>query len=79
MCLDGLYMASPFLAEYAAKYGEVGLFDEVAHQIITMAKHSFNPNTGCIIMVGTKVVNNAGRILKRVLHPIFGREASVGI
>lgn len=46
MWLDGLYMASPFLAEYAAKFGEKELFDEVAFQIITMAKHSYDPNTG---------------------------------
>lgn len=46
MWLDGLYMASPFLAEYAYRFGEKELFDEVAHQIITMAKHSYDPKTG---------------------------------
>jgi len=46
MWLDGLYMASPFLAEYAYRFGEKELFDEVAHQIITMAKHSYDSKTG---------------------------------
>lgn len=46
MWLDGLYMASPFLAQYAAQFGEKELFDDVANQIITMAKHSFDSKTG---------------------------------
>jgi unsaturated rhamnogalacturonyl hydrolase len=46
MWLDGLYMASPFLAEYGFRYNEPQLYDEVAHQIITMAKHSYDPKTG---------------------------------
>lgn len=46
MWLDGLYMASPFLAEYALRFGEKELFDDVAHQILTMAKHGYDPKTG---------------------------------
>ena len=46
MWLDGLYMASPFLAEYAYRFGEKGLFDEVANQILTVAKHTYDPKTG---------------------------------
>jgi len=46
MWLDGLYMASPFLAEYALRFNEPELFDEVAHQLILMAKHSYDPTTG---------------------------------
>lgn len=46
MWLDGLYMASPFLAQYAAEFDEPALFDDVAHQIITVAKHTFDPVTG---------------------------------
>ena len=46
MWLDGIYMASPFLAEYAQKFNEPALYDEVAFQIITMAKHSYDPKTG---------------------------------
>jgi unsaturated rhamnogalacturonyl hydrolase len=46
MWLDGLYMASPFLAQYGARFNEKELFDEAAHQIITVAKHTFDPKTG---------------------------------
>ncbi len=46
MWLDGLYMASPFLAQYAATFNEPALFDDVALQILTIAKHAYDPKTG---------------------------------
>lgn len=46
MWLDGLYMASPYLAEYAYRFGEKGLYDEVANQILLVAKHTYDPKTG---------------------------------
>jgi len=46
MWLDGLYMASPFLAEYAYRFGEKELYDEVANQILLVAKHTYDPKTG---------------------------------
>ncbi|MDD3320303.1 MAG: glycoside hydrolase family 88 protein [Paludibacter sp.] len=46
MWLDGLYMASPFLAEYAYKMNEPALYDDVANQIILMAKHGSDVRTG---------------------------------
>jgi unsaturated rhamnogalacturonyl hydrolase len=46
MWLDGLYMASPFLAEYAFRFNDKTLYDEVAKQILIMAKHSFDSKTG---------------------------------
>ncbi|MDD4969530.1 MAG: glycoside hydrolase family 88 protein [Paludibacter sp.] len=46
MWLDGIYMASPYLAEYGYRFGEKELFDEAAHQILTVAKHTFDPKTG---------------------------------
>lgn len=46
MWLDGIYMASPFLAEYAHEFGEADLFDDVAKQIILCAKHTKDPITG---------------------------------
>lgn len=46
MWLDGLYMASPFLAEYGNKNNLPAVIDDVAHQIITMAKHAYDPKTG---------------------------------
>ena len=46
MWLDGIYMGSPYLAEYGYRFGEKDLFDDVANQILTMAKHSYDPKTG---------------------------------
>lgn len=46
MWLDGLYMASPFLAEYGQKMNEPHLFDEVSKQIILVAKHTYDAKTG---------------------------------
>jgi unsaturated rhamnogalacturonyl hydrolase len=46
MWLDGIYMASPFLAQYAAEFNEPALFDDVANQILLIAKHTYNPATG---------------------------------
>jgi rhamnogalacturonyl hydrolase YesR len=46
MWLDGIYMASPFLAQYAAVFDEPALFDDVARQILLIAKHTYSPATG---------------------------------
>jgi len=46
MWLDGLYMASPFLAEYAYRFNEPKLFDDVALQIMLIAKHNYDSKTG---------------------------------
>lgn len=59
MWLDGLYMGSPFLAQYAKefnspflaarkkkKFNGPDLFDDVANQVILMAKHTYDSATG---------------------------------
>ncbi len=46
MWLDGLYMASPFLAQYAGLFREPALCDDVAQQIVLMDRHSYDPATG---------------------------------
>jgi unsaturated rhamnogalacturonyl hydrolase len=46
MWLDGLYMASPFLAQYAGLFAEPALFNDVAKQIILMDRHSYDAATG---------------------------------
>lgn len=46
MWLDGLFMASPFLAEYGVKYDEPALFDEVVNQLKLVAKHTYDEKTG---------------------------------
>jgi unsaturated rhamnogalacturonyl hydrolase len=46
MWLDGLYMASPFLAQYAVLFNERPLSDDVAKQIVLMDRHDYDPATG---------------------------------
>jgi unsaturated rhamnogalacturonyl hydrolase len=44
--LDGVYMASPFLAQYGKTFHEPQLLDEVAHQVTLVAKRTYSPETG---------------------------------
>lgn len=44
--LDGLYMACPFLAEYAKTFDEPNLFDDVATQILGVRKILYDNKTG---------------------------------
>lgn len=46
MWLDGLYMASPFLAQYAQEFNEPALFDEVAKQIHLIDKYTWDEEKG---------------------------------
>jgi len=46
MWLDGLYMASPFLAQYGVQFKEPAVFDDVARQIVLMDRHSYDAATG---------------------------------
>jgi unsaturated rhamnogalacturonyl hydrolase len=46
MWLDGLYMAQPFYAQYAKELGESAAFDDVAKQLLLMARHARDPRTG---------------------------------
>lgn len=48
MWLDGLYMGSPFLAQFAKRFDEPALFDDVASQIILMHKYARDPKTGLL-------------------------------
>jgi unsaturated rhamnogalacturonyl hydrolase len=48
MWLDGIYMASPFLAEFAKTFNEPALFDDVANQIILMEKYARDEKTGLL-------------------------------
>jgi unsaturated rhamnogalacturonyl hydrolase len=48
MWLDGIYMATPFLMEYAATFDEPATFDDGAHQIVLMESHARDPRTGLL-------------------------------
>jgi unsaturated rhamnogalacturonyl hydrolase len=46
--LDGIYMASPFLAEYALTFGEPAALNDVATQVILAEQHLRDPKTGLL-------------------------------
>jgi unsaturated rhamnogalacturonyl hydrolase len=48
MWLDGLYMGAPFLAQYAATFGEPAAFDDVVTQYVLMEKHARDETTGLL-------------------------------
>jgi unsaturated rhamnogalacturonyl hydrolase len=48
MWLDGLYMAEPFYAEYAATFHEDADFDDIARQFILSERHTRDERTGLL-------------------------------
>ena len=48
MWLDGIYMASPFLAQYAAEFNQPEWFDVVAHQILLVHDKTYDEKTGLL-------------------------------
>ncbi|HET6252637.1 MAG TPA: glycoside hydrolase family 88 protein [Puia sp.] len=46
--LDGLYMAMPFWAQYAALNHEDSVFDDIAHQFAVIERHTRDPKTGLL-------------------------------
>ncbi|HJZ79057.1 MAG TPA: glycoside hydrolase family 88 protein, partial [Pyrinomonadaceae bacterium] len=48
MWLDGLYMAEPFYAEYAATFREDADFDDIAKQFILIERHTRDDQTGLL-------------------------------
>lgn len=44
--LDGLYMGSPFLAEYAVTFNQPDWIDDVVNQFLICARHTYDSNTG---------------------------------
>jgi unsaturated rhamnogalacturonyl hydrolase len=48
MWLDGLYMAEPFYAQYAATFQQSPAFDDIAHQFVLIVQHTRDPKTGLL-------------------------------
>ncbi|WP_246599730.1 glycoside hydrolase family 88/105 protein [Clostridium lacusfryxellense] len=46
--LDGLYMGSPFYAEFIKEFGETSEFDDVTKQFLICEKHAKDPETGLL-------------------------------
>ena len=49
MWLDGVYMASPFLAEYGATFGEPEVFADVVAQFTLAYEHARDDHTGLLL------------------------------
>jgi unsaturated rhamnogalacturonyl hydrolase len=48
MWLDGIYMASPFYAEFAATFDEPAAFDDIAFQITSIEQYTRDARTGLL-------------------------------
>ena len=48
MWLDGIYMSSPFMANYAKEFNQPQWFDEVVFQIQEIYKETLDPKTGLV-------------------------------
>lgn len=48
MWLDGLYMGTPFLAEYAYRNNDPHAYQEVINQIKIVARHTYDPSNGLL-------------------------------
>jgi unsaturated rhamnogalacturonyl hydrolase len=48
MWLDGIYMAGPFLSEYALRFTEPETFDDVVHQIMLIERHTRDEKTSLL-------------------------------
>jgi unsaturated rhamnogalacturonyl hydrolase len=48
MWLDGVYMAEPFLAEFARVFDQPSLYDDVAWQLLLVERHTRDPITGLL-------------------------------
>jgi len=48
MWLDGLYMAEPFYAEYAASFRHPEAFGDITRQFVLMDEHARDPKTGLL-------------------------------
>jgi unsaturated rhamnogalacturonyl hydrolase len=48
MWLDGIYMAGPFLAEYAFRFEEPATLDDVIYQIMLIEEHTRDEKTGLL-------------------------------
>jgi unsaturated rhamnogalacturonyl hydrolase len=44
--LDGLYMGSPFLAQYAVTFDQPEMIDDIMNQFIVCARHTYDKSTG---------------------------------
>ena len=71
--LDGVYMAGPFLAEYAATFDEPEAFDEVTREILLVEQHLRDPRHGPLLSwLGREPIAALGESRDRLLAALLG-------
>lgn len=63
--LDGLYMAQPFMAEYAARYDKAEL-ENIAARFAWIGEHMYNPDTGLYYHAAGAEENSGGYWLRSI-------------
>ena len=72
MWLDGIYMACPFLAQYAADVRRAAAFDDVARQILLIARHTHDePQRPALSRLGREPRSRRGRTRSTGCSPHF--------
>lgn len=77
--LDGLYMGSPFYAEFIQNFSEEKDYQDVLRQFEISYKHLFDPKTNLLIHAWDERRSNHGLIQKQVYPIIFGADRLAGI
>ena len=72
MWLDGVYMASPFLAEFAVRFDEPRLLDDVVNKFVSSRSTPATPRVDFFITAGTRASNSAGPIRRPAPRHNFG-------
>lgn len=71
MWLDGLYMADPFLAQYAVEFNDKELMDIAINQFLICAKHTYDKKTGLYYHAWDESKNQAWANKKTGQSPNF--------
>ena len=72
MWLDGIFMASPYLAQYGNVFKDTTVNADIVNQIKLIARKTYDPKTGLFFMVGMRARHKIGQIRKPDAHPISG-------
>ena len=79
MWADGVYMASPFLAKYAAVFGEPAALDDAVKQILLAETHLRDAKTGLLYHGWDESEDGAlGEPDDRIVVAVLGTRRSVG-
>lgn len=72
MWLDGIFMASPYLAQYGNVFKDTTVNADIVNQIKLIARKRMILKPVCFIMVGMRARHKIGQIRKPDARPISG-------